>query len=39
VYCNDETGITVGILEDFLRMPDLIEQTTFKVVALYSRRM
>ena len=39
VYCDDETGITVGILEDFLRMPDLIEQTTFKVVALYSRHM
>lgn len=39
VYCDSETGITVGILEDFLRMPDLIEQTTFKVVALYSRHM
>jgi len=34
---HEETGITVGILEDFLRMPDFIEQTTFKMVALFSR--
>lgn len=39
VYCDELTGISVGILEDFLRMPDLIEQTTFKMIALYSRHM
>lgn len=39
VYCDDLVGITVNVLEDFLRMSDLIEQTTFKVVALYSRHV
>ena len=38
-YCDDETGITVGILENFLRMPYLIDHTTFKVATLFSRHM
>ena len=39
IACYDEeAGLSVDILEDFLRMSDYVEQTTFKMVALFSRR-